>query len=656
MSGEELATRVAVATGLAVPAVERVFRDQGFGPALTDSLPRSVQLRRLRIAGDRSVEPRGLFDRDIVFGPGLTVLAADNLRGKTSVLELITWCLRGSPRGNLQGVVRSWLSRLDCDAVIGGRPLGFRLSIRDGELVEGRVLSGPDPERLARADTAQPGEIVEIVHATTPATFADRVEKLMMELLHLEELESSSSRAAAGRATYGWPAYYGALYLPPGGDPALLGDTVMGGIAGRLLQVFLDLPGAALLTRLRTARDQMEEAARAADSDAARTRRLMETQRNAVLVQLGSARTEMAQLRKPPQAAALLDEVSTRTGKAVAAEASLREARETCEALRWQRQQDEKLLNDLLEEHSAGLFFHGLDPAACPRCEHPIRPERRAAEREHGICAVCAEPVDAGEPDRDDVGMAEEEARWRLKASRQAEELASAHREETAAYAADRRAALAEAEHDLATLRDGGYERRRAELRDLVARLEGAASAWDALPGPPDRRRDDVRVVLDAAVELLAGDQAAAGEELFDELNTDIAALARTFGFRNLDRVAVDRSGRIQVYKTGGPQEWFKNQSPGERLRLRIAVVVALLRRGQRRGVATHPGLLLIDSPRSEEVQDDDAAALLTALEQLCAGTRGLQILVTTVDEPLVRRALTGSTIITAPGPGEPLW
>ncbi|WP_255657561.1 hypothetical protein [Actinoplanes sp. L3-i22] len=28
---------------------------------------------------------------------GLTVLAAANLRGRTSVLELITWCLRDSP-------------------------------------------------------------------------------------------------------------------------------------------------------------------------------------------------------------------------------------------------------------------------------------------------------------------------------------------------------------------------------------------------------------------------------------------------------------------------------------------------------------------------------------------------------------------------------
>jgi ABC-type ATPase involved in cell division len=89
---------------------------------------------------------------------------------------------------------------------------------------------------------------------------------------------------------------------------------------------------------------------------------------------------------------------------------------------------------------------------------------------------------------------------------------------------------------------------------------------------------------------------------------------------------------------------------------LRIAVVVALLRIGHRHGIATHPGLLLIDSPRAEEVQDHDAVALLAALERLCIETPGLQILVTTADEDLVHRALTESTVIAPPGPGQPLW
>jgi hypothetical protein len=656
MTVDSLATQVAVRSGVPLPTVERVFDEQGFAPGLPGALPRPVQLRRLRIAGIRSVPPLGPFDSELRFGSGLTVLAADNLRGKTSVLELLTWCLRGSPRSGLQGVVRTWLSRLECDVVVAGRVLGFRLILKAGELIEGRVLSAANTERLARVDTARPDDgITEILHARDQDGFSAMVETLMMELLHLERLEFTSSRTGTGKAAYGWPAYFGALYLPPGGEPALLGDVVVGGLAGRLLQVFLDLPSAALLTRIKAARDQLAEVERTAEADASRMRRLLDGQRRASLAQLQAARAEFEALREQPSTATLVGSMSALTESAIVAEASLREARETYELLRWQRQNDEKRLNDVREHQAARLLFHALDPKVCPRCEAPISPERRAAERTRAVCAVCTGSIGHG-PDPQQAAAAEEEAQWRLTTSRNAEAAARAHRDDIAARAEERRQALAAAERALAMADAGDATDRRRELVNLIARLEGAVAALEALPVPADDRREDVRIVLDAAVAILTEDQEAASDELFGELNANVAELARSFGFRNLDHVMIDRAGRLQVFKTGGPREWFRTQSPGERLRLRIAVVAALLRIGHRHGIATHPGLLFIDSPRSEEIQDDDAVALLTALERLCVETPGLQILVTTADEALVRRSLTRTTIIAPPGPGQPLW
>ncbi|GGN83875.1 hypothetical protein GCM10010112_62650 [Actinoplanes lobatus] len=657
MSPEELATRIARRAGVPVPVVERVFDENDFSLILSGALPRPVQLHRLRIVGNRSVDPVGPFDRVLRFGAGLTVLAADNLRGKTSVLELITWCLRGSPRANLQGVVRGWLSRLDCDVTVAGRLLGFRLLLQHGRLVQGRIISAPDQDSLARADKAGDGPaVVELAHTTDPDAFAAMVAKLMMELLNLERLEASSTRNSSGRTTFGWPAYFGALYLPPGGDPALLGDVVTGGLPGRLLQVFLDLPGAALLTRLKTARDQLEEADRAADADSARMRALLSEQRADAERRLAAARDELTALGETVGAASLLTEISDLTTTAVSAESSLREARENYELLRWQRLSDARHLADLREHESARLFFHALDPEVCPRCEGPISPARRAAERAAAICAVCTEPAGRPAADPAETEAAEQEAQWRLAASQEAEKLARTHRDKLAAYAEECRRALATAEQALTATRAGQTEQDRRALIDRVARLEGTVSAWDSLPMPGERPHDDNRTVLAAATAELTELQTAASDTLFEELNADIAGLARDFGFRNLDRIVADRAGRLQVFKTGGPREWFTRQSPGERLRLRIAVVVALLRIGHRHGVATHPGLLLIDSPRSEEVQDDNAAALLVALEQLCTATPGLQILVTTADQELVGRTLQASTIISPPGPGQPLW
>ncbi|MEV6842466.1 ATP-binding protein [Actinoplanes sp. NPDC051411] len=654
MNHEDFIGRVAIQAGTAVSVVERVFADHGFAPAVSSDIPRPIRLLRLRMAGDRSVEPRGSFDSEIRFGTGLTVLAADNLRGKTSVFELLTWCLRGSPRSNLQGVVRNWLSRLECDAVVAGHALGFRLAIRGGELITGVVLSAADPAQLDSAQSADPGRgIVEIARGAGQDEFATMVESLMMELLGLQRLESRSRRSASGTNTYGWAAYFGAIYLPSGGEPALLGDTVVGGLAGRLLQVFLDLPSAALLTRVKAARDQHVEAERAAASDAARVRHMLDDQRGAAQRELAEARAALAALPEQIEATALVTIVGELTDAAVRAEADSWQARETYELFRAQRRSDERVLNDLREHLAARELFHALDPQVCPRCEAPIGPERRAAERAWAICAVCASPTIRS--DSHDQAI-EEEARWRLSAAQAAEQLARKHRDEAASAADERRRALADAERALAAVRSGESERQRRELTYRLARVDGALAAFDLVPAGERAARSDTRVVLDAAVEVLTDDQVAAGDGLFDEMNENIAVLARSFGFRNLDRVVADRAGRLQIYKTGGPREWFTTQSPGERLRLRIAVVVALLRIGHRHGIATHPGLLLIDSPRSEEVQDGDAAALLLALERLCAETPALQILVTTADEELVRRTLTQATVVAPPGRGQPLW
>jgi hypothetical protein len=385
-------------------------------------------------------------------------------------------------------------------------------------------------------------------------------------------------------------------------------------------------------------------------------RTLLAEQRADAERRLAEAREELAALGEPAGAASLVADFSKLTEAAVTAESALRDARETYELLRWQRRLDERRLTDLREHEAAWLFFHALDPEVCPRCEAPISPARRAAERTAAICAVCTEPTSPAEADPADAEAVDQEARWRLSASQEAEELARRHLHDNAAYAEECRRVLADAESALAAARAGLTEEQRQALVNRVARLEGAVSAWESLPAPEQGRPSGERTVLDAAVAELTELQAAASDSLFEELNAEIAGLARDFGFRNLDRVVADRAGRLQVYKTGGPREWFSTQSPGERLRLRIAVVVALLRIGYRHGVATHPGLLLIDSPRSEEVQDDNAAALPIALEQLCEATPGLQVLVTTADEELVARALSASTIISPPGPGQPLW
>ncbi|WP_218638200.1 hypothetical protein, partial [Novacetimonas hansenii] len=78
----------------------------------------------------------------------------------------------------------------------------------------------------------------------------------------------------------------------------------------------------------------------------------------------------------------------------------------------------------------------------------------------------------------------------------------------------------------------------------------------------------------------------------------------------------------------GGEPTSFSKVTAGERLRLRLATAVALLRVGQERGLGRHPGLLIVDSPAAEEVSIEDLTAVLSELQTISRETVGLQVII----------------------------
>ncbi|MDN5587678.1 MAG: hypothetical protein L0G69_14070, partial [Brevibacterium sp.] len=141
--------------------------------------------------------------------------------------------------------------------------------------------------------------------------------------------------------------------------------------------------------------------------------------------------------------------------------------------------------------------------------------------------------------------------------------------------------------------------------------------------------------VLNAANKILREEIAQVSAALYSELSDATRDFAHSFGISELEHVKIKGNGTMDVTKGGGARSSFSSQSPGERLRLRYALVVALLRTARARDIAGHPGLLLLDSLKAEEVQDDHAQTLLQGLVSAAVEEPGLQILVTTADKTL---------------------
>ena len=68
-----------------------------------------------------------------------------------------------------------------------------------------------------------------------------------------------------------------------------------------------------------------------------------------------------------------------------------------------------------------------------------------------------------------------------------------------------------------------------------------------------------------------------------------------------LEAVEIKANATMGVQKGGGVRSTFIAQSAGERLRLRFAVVLGLLRVARQHNIASHPGVLLLDSLKAEE-------------------------------------------------------
>jgi len=115
-----------------------------------------------------------------------------------------------------------------------------------------------------------------------------------------------------------------------------------------------------------------------------------------------------------------------------------------------------------------------------------------------------------------------------------------------------------------------------------------------------------------------------------------------------LTSVDLDTAGRVNARKSGVKCA-FKDFSPGERLRMRIATIIGMITVGHDHGIMSHPGLLLIDAPTAEEVVPGDARVVLEALYELAGSVAGVQILLTSTEEVLWE-IFPAERIITGPG------
>lgn len=643
---------VAERTGATEQRVEAVLSEYGVPTASPPATRRGLTVERLKFSGTKTIEERDdePFVFEQVFAPGVwCVTSRQNLAGKSSVLNMILWALRGRP-GGLRADVRDWLDRVELDAIIDGEAISVRYDVVDGS-PRGELVRRGEPEVL-------------IASFETHDAFERAMAGFMMDRLRLDPTpfwrrRPNDPEERGDRGMLGWQAYASALYIPEASYGAVLGEQTISGQAGILLQVFVGVPWTATYHAARVAQNrasQQVSVGQAAVRDAAAARGGRREEIEALLV---AARASLEALPEAPDAGQIdeavhnYQRIAERQG-ALASEAA--ECQRELEAADVLAVEDEQQLLDIRESLAARPFFAKLNPSRCPRCEHDLGPERSAKEAETLHCAVCDSVVtDSDEEDgAERLAMAEEQ----VVASR---EYAAATRERCAALSAEVASVTAEAETlraqvDELTAAPAQLAARQQQERE-ISRLEGmlehdqdVEQTLTAAAAPDE----DIAAILRAATEEANERSQTGSRELFEALAAEVVDLGRAFGMANLEAVALDRAAHMRV-TTGGTSTAFSNLTNGEKLRLKIAVVIALLRLGEQQGVGRHPGLLLIDSPGREEMIEHDVSEILAQLRRLTDELPHLQVITASAQYDAVAAVLEPDRLVAGTGEGE-VW
>lgn len=615
MSGGWLET-VAAKAGVRPTEAELRLRKRGITADRPLRPARKLTVRRIAFKGEKRGTAQGPIDFDWSdLAAGVWAVTSErNLRGKSTVLEILLWALRGRPKG-LQDDVRRWLSSVCVEFDVDDQRYVVEFA------VEERVPRGT----LARRRVS--GEMDELDRFMSDEGFEAAMSRFMMNTLDLDPITAMQGKEDERQVVeHGWSALSGGLYF--GGDhKQLLGDVQMSGLPARMLQMYIGMPWATTVMQAGTAKRDLDQETEKATKAATAAAKDAETARARIDRELQAANKILDGFAQETGTAAELERLAGEVARLspIALDLAQRQARAEAEAAEMERlaTADERAVRDLRENIVATQFFNGLQPVCCPRCETRVSSERLKRESADLSCSLCAEeiPIDEMEGASDGLDASEQRFAAAKAAADRARANAKALGEQSNASSAElekARQALTKAATS-ATFE----QRRKAELE--VARLEGALKERQTV-APPATVSPDVALVNAALNEAKKAYDAGRGD-ILERLNMEILALGQRLGVQMLEEVKLNTNASLFLTK-GGVSTSFSKVTAGERLRLRIATAVALLRVGQERGLGRHPGLLIVDSPAAEEVSPDDLSAVLGELQAISRETVGLQIII----------------------------
>lgn len=549
-----------------------------------------------------------------------------NLRGKSTVLNVLMWALSGRC-ANFQVDIRAWLKHIEVDWQVGGETVRIKFDNDDGhptgvvETVD--KLNGMERVRVIGAFDGE-------------EQFADLMGTVMMSRLRLEEIPMWTGDR---EVRHKWPAYASAFTVRADMlDPVVGNVTVLG---TRMLQMFVGTDWGPALAATQTALNELGAEQTAAEQRASAAGDVMGQQREKAQAEVDRLSAAVKAPADTPNLQQLLAGVAKATELARQVhelERKLMGASSQVDTVRLQLRAAKARNHTQFEDALAVKFFHQMTPSVCPRCTSKVTPEQRSAENEKHECSLCSKELHFEEVDTTKATAAAGPVGGDLDSpvdDLEALEAALAEAEQafdtlnTQIAAKKEQLAAAETRSAIGTKQLAAAEDRH-QLELELARAEGALAALKGSSDPEllDPADSAVVAVLEATKKVLSNWMNEGQHPLLEAISADIEKLAVGFGADSLSKVKLGGGGRLDVVKGGKPTT-YTGLTAGEKLRVKIAAAVALIKHGYVAQIGRHPGFLVLDSPAAEEMPEEDLAILMAELVEV-AEQADMQIFVGT--------------------------
>ena len=632
---------VAAKTGRSVKDVNAILSQYSIEPAGTAPSARPLRVVRIAFSGNKVLEDKTVpfdFEWDVDGSGVWGILAEENLVGKSSILQVVLWALRGRYK-SLTATVRNWIEHVDVTFRVDGRYLRVVFDIEDDDPI-GTTSFGSSAETATVREFDGTDE------------FQDVMQEIMLSALGLEPIPAS--QASAGRIVAyddGWAAYTGA-FLTDADSNDIIGERVGNDLIQRLLQVYIGMPWVRTLFQAR-------QHTRLLEQDSAARRRKLEGLGGKSLDDLDQELVKVIEKLKDEGASNLASqqlnvarsERDDLTNRIQASSNSLTGAKNTQVTCRQSRIDAEQAVNAIAEETAASQFFGLLKPHSCPRCSAKIESSRVKKEQATNECSVCTETL--VQIDSKEIAAEQAQAAERLKEAKKTERDAERFVKKLEKQISTGRDDLENVGQTLNRLAAAGTAADAGILQSEKDRLQGMIEAASAILEAEDDSADDLLIVRAAQDEAeLRVKQAST--TVMGEISQEVTRLAKALGMRDVESVTLKRNAHVNVVKGGSQSKW-KDLSPGEKLRLRIATVIALSRGTQSLGMGRHPGLLLIDSPGREEMQPEHLHETISELVKLTQDYPDYQMFIAMTGVPSDLEAVPDDRIIHAKK-GQFLW